>query len=96
MYKFDESRLCLNMDTNLFFEKYEEEKDVAEYVDNLCAMCPSQRKCLAYGISNQEWGVWGGVYIEQGKISREFNKHKDNDAWFKIWSNATMDKHKNV
>lgn len=92
MYKFDEKRLCLNMDTNLFFEKYEENNDVKEYVDNLCSMCPAQRKCLAYGISNQEWGVWGGIYLEQGKISKEFNLHKDNDSWFKIWSNATMDK----
>jgi hypothetical protein len=47
---------------------------------------------LAYGVSNQEWGVWGGVYLESGKISREHNSHKDNDSWFKIWSNATMDK----
>jgi hypothetical protein len=92
MYKFDDKRLCINMDFNLFFDKYEENSDVKEYVDNLCSQCPSQRKCLAYGVSNQEWGVWGGVYLESGKISREHNSHKDNDAWFKIWSNATMDK----
>lgn len=94
MYKFDENRSCLGMDTNLFFEKYEEDSTVSESVDILCSQCPEQRKCLAYGVSNQEWGVWGGVYLEQGKISREFNKHKDNDAWFKVWSSATMDKGK--
>lgn len=92
MYKFEDNRSCLNVDTNMFFEKYEEDLPTAEAIDLLCAGCPMQRKCFAYGISNQEWGVWGGVYLEMGKISREFNKHKDNDAWFKIWSNATMDK----
>jgi hypothetical protein len=92
MYKFENDRLCLGMDTNLFFEKYEEDNTVSISVDSLCSRCPSQRKCLAYGVSNQEWGVWGGVYLEQGKISKEFNKHKDNDSWFKVWSNATMDK----
>lgn len=97
MYKFDNNRLCINMDTNLFFDKYEENERVSEAVDALCSQCPMQRKCLAYGVSNQEWGVWGGVYLEMGKISKEFNKHKDNDAWFKIWSNATMDRtEKNV
>ena len=92
MYKFNEHRSCLNMDTNLFFEKYEEDSIVAESVDTLCSQCPAQRQCLAYAVSNQEWGVWGGVYLESGKISKEFNKHKNNDTWFKIWSGATMDK----
>ena len=92
MYKFDDNRSCLGMDTNMFFEKYEEDVIVREGIDSLCSQCPSQRKCLAYGVSNQEWGVWGGVYIESGKFSREFNKHKDNDAWFKIWTGAMMDK----
>ena len=80
------------MDTNLFFEKYEDNQDIADGIDNLCAKCPFQRQCLAYGVSNQEWGVWGGVYLEMGKISKEFNKHKNNDSWFKVWSSATMDK----
>jgi hypothetical protein len=92
MYNFDNNRLCIDMDTNLFFDKYEENKEVSNAVDSLCSQCPMQRKCLAYGVSNQEWGVWGGVYLELGKISKENNSHKDNDAWFKIWSNATMDK----
>jgi len=94
MYKFSEDRSCNNMDTNLFFEKYEEDSIVAEGVDTLCSQCPEQRQCLAYAVSNQEWGVWGGVYFENGKISKEFNKHKDNDTWFKVWSGITLDKSK--
>lgn len=92
MYKFDDNLLCLNMDTNLFFDQYEEDKEVAKKVDLLCTKCPFQRKCLAIGVSNQEWGVWGGVYLQEGKISREFNSHKTNKDWFNVWSSAMMEK----
>lgn len=92
MYKFSDDAKCLNMDTNLFFDTYEEDKDVAKKVDLLCIRCPAQRQCLAYGVSNLEWGVWGGVYLEGGKISREFNSHKDQKSWFDVWSGATMEK----
>jgi hypothetical protein len=89
MYKFDEKALCLNMDTNLFFDQYEENPEVSKKVDLLCIKCPAQRQCLAYGVSNAEWGVWGGVYLEGGKISKEFNSHKENTDWFKVWSANT-------
>jgi hypothetical protein len=91
MYKFGKDALCLNMDTNLFFEKYEENSLISSYVDSLCVKCPVQRQCLAYAVSNQEWGVWGGVYLESGKISKEFNSHKNSDDWFNVWSNITME-----
>ena len=91
MYKFDEKALCLNMDTNLFFDQYEENQEVSKKVDLLCIKCPAQRQCLAYGVSNSEWGVWGGVYLEGGKISKEFNSHKEKTDWFSIWSGITME-----
>jgi hypothetical protein len=91
MYKFDENALCLDMDTNLFFDKYEEIDSVASTVDSLCIRCPAQRQCLAYAVSNQEWGVWGGIYFENGKISREFNSHKTKEDWFAVWSGAVME-----
>lgn len=92
MYKFDDKALCLGMDTNLFFDKYEEDGDTTAAVDSLCIRCPAQRQCLAYAVSNQEWGVWGGVYFEGGKISKEFNKNKTKEDWFKIWSGITIEK----
>jgi hypothetical protein len=44
------------------------------------------------GISQKEWGVWGGIYLENGKISREFNKHRTKEDWGKTWSYLTTDK----
>ena len=83
--------LCLNLDTNFFFDKYEENVDIRSGVDSLCKKCPAQRECLANAVSRQEWGVWGGVYFEKGKISKEFNSHKNKEDWFDIWSSLTME-----
>lgn len=83
--------LCLNMDTNIFFDKYEENEDLRTAVDELCIKCPVQRECLAHAVTRQEWGVWGGVFFEKGKISKEFNNHKTHSSWSKIWTALTME-----
>lgn len=82
---------CLNMDSNLFFDRYEESLNVRNAIDNLCMHCPVQRTCLAVGVTRQEWGVWGGVFLENGKISKEMNNHKDNGSWFNVLLSATME-----
>ena len=86
-----EKSKCLNLDTNIFFEKYEEDLVLREAVDSLCKQCPVRSECLADAVSNQEWGVRGGVYLEKGKISREFNSHKGQPEWFDIWKSLTME-----
>lgn len=84
--------MCLNLDTNMFFDKYEENTDLRPAVDSLCKSCPVQKECIANAVSRQEWGVWGGVFLEKGKISKEFNSHKTQEDWFELWSSLTMDK----
>lgn len=86
----DESA-CKDYDVNLFFDKYEENEKLRPAIDELCAGCPVARHCFAVGISQKEWGVWGGIYIENGKISREFNKHRTKADWADTWSNLTND-----
>jgi len=44
------------------------------------------------GVSQKEWGVWGGIYLENGKINREFNRHRSKDAWGDTWKYLTTDK----
>lgn len=82
---------CRDLNTNLFFDEYEEKPDVRYMVDALCMQCPLARKCLAVAVSNKEWGVWGGVYFEDGKISREFNNHKTKADWADTWQKLTME-----
>lgn len=90
-HKWKDKAKCLNLDTNLFFDKYEETESLRSAVDNLCRSCPVQRTCFAVGISNKEWGVWGGVYLENGDISKEFNKHKGKDGWSIMWQSLTTE-----
>ena len=83
---------CRGYDTNLFFDKYEEDVSLRPAIDKICGSCPVARQCFAVGVSQKEWGVWGGIYIENGKISREFNRHKTKEAWSDTWQYLTIDK----
>lgn len=83
---------CSGYDTNFFFDKYEEDEQFRPAIDNLCAGCPVIKECFAIGVSQKEWGVWGGIYLENGEISKEFNSHRSKSDWEKVWRNLTMDK----
>jgi hypothetical protein len=83
---------CLGLENNLFFDKYEEDVNVRPIVDSICNSCPVKKTCFAVGISSKEWGVWGGIYLEGGDISREFNNHRNKDGWAKTWQSLTMEK----
>jgi hypothetical protein len=82
---------CLDIDTNFFFDKYEDSIQIRHGIDKLCKQCLVRRECLAVGVSRQEYGVWGGVYLDKGKISKDMNNHKSQEDWFDLWSNALME-----
>lgn len=82
---------CVNYDVNLFFDKYEENESLRPAIEQLCDGCPVMRTCFAVGISQKEYGVWGGVFLEKGKISREFSRHKSKADWAKTWKSLTTD-----
>jgi len=83
--------LCLGTDNNAFFDKYEDQEGSRRDVDALCKQCPVKKICFANGISGKEWGVWGGVYLENGEISREYNKHRTKKDWSETWQSLTME-----
>jgi hypothetical protein len=84
--------VCLGLDTNIFFDKYEDNVEVRPIVDAMCQRCPVSKICFANGVSGKEYGVWGGVFLELGNISREFNKHKTKQDWANTWQALTMEK----
>lgn len=63
-------------DPDLFFEAYEEDPVTAAQVDQICLHCPVIRQCFQQGLKGKETGVWGGVYLENGKVSIKENAHK--------------------
>jgi len=90
-HKWKDKAYCLDYDTNLFFEKYEEDETLRPAIESVCEECPVRRQCFAVGVSQKEWGVWGGIYLENGSISREFSKHRNKEAWAKTWQTLTND-----
>jgi hypothetical protein len=90
-HSWKNSAACLGYDTNFFFDKYEEDENLRPAIDSLCMSCPVRKECFAIGVSQKEWGVWGGIYLEAGEISKEFGNHKSRSDWEKTWRNLTMD-----
>jgi hypothetical protein len=75
----------------MFFDHYEEKPESREFVDSICRTCPVAKQCFAVGVSSKEWGVWGGIYLENGEISREFNNHRSKQEWSLTWQSLTME-----
>lgn len=75
---------CSGSDVNLFYDTYESDSKMATQVDEMCLHCPVISQCYNEGISNKEKGVWGGVYLDLGRIDRENNKHKSQDTWKRL------------
>jgi phage major head subunit gpT-like protein len=78
--------ICRGMDTNLFYDKYEADPNVAKSIDEACLSCPVIKMCYKSGIENSEYGVWGGVYMSSGEIDKSKNLHKTIDIWKKLRS----------
>jgi hypothetical protein len=72
---------CHGMDTNLFFDKYELDVNMAKAIDQCCLSCPVIQMCYKSGIENNEYGVWGGVYLSSGSVDKMKNIHKDKNVW---------------
>jgi hypothetical protein len=69
------------------FDSYEDDEapfPVRKSTDEMCLSCPVQQMCYEYGKRNRESGVWGGVYMVNGKMDRTRNEHKTPDTWAEI------------
>lgn len=73
--------LCDGMDINQFYDDYESDEWVAKNTDQACLSCPVMAQCLQEGLSNSEWGTWGGIYLTSGKVDKNRNAHKTKEIW---------------
>jgi hypothetical protein len=76
--------ICRGMDTNLFYEKYEADPNIAKNIDEMCLSCPVVSMCYETGAEGNEYGVWGGVYLSSGSIDKSKNLHKTTDTWKRL------------
>ena len=78
--------ICRGSDTNLFFDKYELDVNIAKNIDEMCLSCPVIKLCFTSGVENSDHGVWGGVYLSSGSVDRSKNTHKTPDVWKRLKS----------
>ncbi len=57
---------CRGMDTNIFYDKAEENPIIYDNAKQLCMACPVRRSCLAEGTKYKGFGIWGGEYLQLG------------------------------
>ncbi len=81
---WQDEALCSGLDTNKYFDIYEEDQEAAKQVDRMCLACPVIKECFDFGVSTESWGVWGGIYLTDGRIDNIKNSHKSEEKWYKI------------
>jgi hypothetical protein len=72
------------MDTNLFFDKYESDVNIATSIDEACLSCPVMKICHEAGVANNDYGVWGGIYLNSGVADKARNAHKTKEIWKRL------------
>lgn len=82
--KWQDLALCKNRDVNNFYDDYESDTTVAKIIDEMCLSCPVMKQCLSEGMENGQWGVWGGIYLVNGKKDDNRNAHKTPEVWEEI------------
>jgi Transcription factor WhiB len=80
-YTWQDLAACRSLDTNIFFDRYEEDPVSAMAVDQMCLACPVAHFCIDFGVETKSDGVWGGVYLTRGEIDSKYNSHKSNAVW---------------
>jgi hypothetical protein len=72
---------CKNMNINWFYDNYEDDKILATTSDQVCLSCPVIKQCYKEGVENKEKGVWGGIYMDLGRVDKLNNTHKTKEVW---------------
>lgn len=76
--------ICRGMKTNWFYDDYEADPMFAKLMDGICLSCPVRAMCLREGVENQEYGLWGAVFLNNGKTDTSRNAHKTDEVWEEI------------
>ena len=70
---------------NMFYDDYENDVITAMQVDQICQHCPVATWCLEDGLNSKGWGVWGGIYLIDGKVDEHRNSHKNKADWKELY-----------
>jgi hypothetical protein len=76
--------LCAGTDTEMYFDKYESNQEMASEVDRMCLSCPVIKECFDEGVRSESYGVWGGIFLNEGKLDNVRNSHKTEVVWKRL------------
>jgi hypothetical protein len=76
--------LCAGTDTERYFDKYENDSEIAKEIDRMCLSCPVIKECFESGVKTESYGVWGGIFLNEGKLDNVRNSHKSNEVWTRV------------
>lgn len=75
---------CKGMDLNWFYEEYEADDELAKAMDEVCLSCPVLKDCLMNGTDKKDFGLRGGIFLNNGKPDKNANRHKTEEVWARI------------
>jgi hypothetical protein len=75
---------CRNMHVNNFYDFYENDQKLAMQIDEMCMVCPVAQQCYTEGVRNKEKGVWGGIFMDLGRVDKQNNTHKTPEVWKRL------------
>lgn len=73
--------ICHGMKLSYFYEDYEKDAIFARVMDGICLSCPVRELCFQEGTEDNNYGLWGGVFLNNGKIDEVRNEHKSEEVW---------------
>lgn len=87
--EWQELALCRGMtfkkvEEDPFFDGYATDEDIAIQTDEMCLTCPVTKQCGMHGIKERLHGVWGGVWLTNGKMDKNKNAHKTDEVWARL------------
>ena len=75
---------CDGMELDWFFDAYEADEELAKAMDEVCLSCPVLKDCLTDAMDNKDYGLRGGIFLNNGKPDKMRNSHKTEEVWQRI------------
>ena len=73
---------CVGVDDpERYFDKYLKDPEIALQVQKICVLCPVRKECYNYGLQLKCTGVWGGVWLQTGRVVKRIESILSSYYW---------------
>ena len=71
-----EEPACAEIGSDFWFPEKAEDSYEIRTAKKLCGSCTHKSECLEWGISNEAFGIWGGLTAKERQRIRTMRKRK--------------------